>query len=216
MAGKVDLTRLDTAAVWETLRSWYHPDATDAADEGPGCGCARWAAGPGRRTTGGKWPAALKNLTSDLIGRFCGRCSRRPSPPRRACPPAAPWVVPGRRGAEITALKSIAAHYVMQTPPGWRCRSGSASAGGAGRGPAAHRGDGPRRGLRGGLEAGGGRCRDPGRDRPGRPLTDASAVAWHRCLVGAGSPTFERSELTGRNPRVAGRLPATVRRRVSW
>ena len=31
VAGKVDLTRLDTAAVWETVRAWYLPDATDAA-----------------------------------------------------------------------------------------------------------------------------------------------------------------------------------------
>ncbi|WP_278259438.1 dGTP triphosphohydrolase [Nocardioides convexus] len=29
VAGKIDLTRLDTAGVWDTLRSWYRPDATD-------------------------------------------------------------------------------------------------------------------------------------------------------------------------------------------
>mgnify|MGYP006196279031 CR=1 FL=1 len=29
VAGKIDLTRLDTAAVWDTARDWYLPDASD-------------------------------------------------------------------------------------------------------------------------------------------------------------------------------------------
>ena len=29
VAGRIDLTRLDRAAVWETVRDWYLPDADD-------------------------------------------------------------------------------------------------------------------------------------------------------------------------------------------
>lgn len=117
VAGKVDLTRLDSAAVWETVRSWYLPDASDdALDEVLA-----------RLRAVGSWPvssydgrraslAALKNLTSDLIGRFCGAVQEAtfaaaPGPFARY---SADLVVPGETWAEITVLKGIAAHYVMQ------------------------------------------------------------------------------------------------------
>jgi dGTPase len=119
VAGHVDLTRLDTSGVWETLRGWYLPDADDAElDEG----LARL------RTVGG-WPAtpydgsrrslaALKNLTSDLIGRFCGDVqaatfAAHEGPMARY---AADLVVPRETWVEVTVLKAVAAHYVMQTP----------------------------------------------------------------------------------------------------
>lgn len=117
VAGRVDLTRLDTAAVWDTVRSWYAPDADDAALD----------AALGRLRTVGSWPrttydgtraslAALKNLTSDLIGRFCGAVQQATfaageGPFVRY---AADLVVPEDTWAEITLLKGIAAHYVMQ------------------------------------------------------------------------------------------------------
>jgi len=71
--GEIDLTRLDRAAVAETVRDAYLPDATHdqlgvAFDELASVGS--WPAVPydeSRRSL-----AALKNLTSDLIGRFCG------------------------------------------------------------------------------------------------------------------------------------------------
>lgn len=119
VAGHVDLTRLDTAAVWDTLRDWYLPDTDDDELD---------AALARLRTVGG-WPttpydgsrrslAALKNLTSDVIGRFCGDVQAATFA-ASAGPPArhgADLVVPRETWVEITVLKAIAAHYVMQTP----------------------------------------------------------------------------------------------------
>ena len=75
----------------------------------------------------GSWPhaaydgsraslAALKNLTSDLIGRFCGAVQHAthaagPGPFVRY---EADLVVPRRTGLEMLVLKGVAAHYVMQ------------------------------------------------------------------------------------------------------
>jgi len=75
----------------------------------------------------GSWPtmaydgsrhslAALKNLTSDLIGRFCGEVQHATfavgdGPFVRY---AADLVVPERTRLEIAVLKGVAAHYVMQ------------------------------------------------------------------------------------------------------
>lgn len=117
VAGKIDLTRIDRAAVWETVRRWYLPEAADdelddvltrlqAIDS--------WPRAPydGSRSAS----AALKNLTSDLIGRFCGAvqqatfaASSGPFVRYRA-----DLVVPAATWAEITVLKGIAAHYVME------------------------------------------------------------------------------------------------------
>ena len=118
VAGLVDLTRLDRGAVFETVRAWYAPDLDDdALDEV----LARF-----RRI--GSWPtssydgsrsslAALKNLTSDLIGRFCGAVQQATfaasdGPFVRY---HADLVIPDDTWTEITALKGIAAHYVMQS-----------------------------------------------------------------------------------------------------
>jgi dGTPase len=118
VAGRVDLTDLDPAAVWDTVRDWYLPDATD--DE-------LAAALAGLRTQG-SWPttpydgsrrsqAALKNLTSDLIGRFCGAAQHATfatgdGPFVRY---AADLAVPRPTRLEIAVLKGVAAHYVMRT-----------------------------------------------------------------------------------------------------
>lgn len=117
VAGRIDLTRLDAAAVWETVRGWYAPEATDdELDE-----VLR------RLRTVGSWPrapydgtrgsrAALKNLTSDLIGRFCGAVQQATF--AAADGPFVRYrgdlVVPPETWAEITVLKGVAAHYVMQ------------------------------------------------------------------------------------------------------
>ncbi|WP_435771130.1 deoxyguanosinetriphosphate triphosphohydrolase [Nocardioides sp. SYSU DS0651] len=117
VAGKVDLTRLDTAGVWSTVRAWYLPDATDdeldaVLDRLRSIGSWPRAAYDGRRGS----LAALKNLTSDLIGRFCGAVQQATF--AAADGPfvryAADLVVPSDTWAEITVLKGIAAHYVMQ------------------------------------------------------------------------------------------------------
>ncbi len=59
--------------------------------------------------------AAVKNLTSELIGRFCGAAQASTRPAGR--PPlsryAADLVVPRRQRLECALLKGVTAHYVM-------------------------------------------------------------------------------------------------------
>jgi len=120
VAGRVDLTRLDEPAVWATLRGWYPVETDRATDDELGDVLA------GLRTVG-SWPtasydgtrrslAALKNLTSDLIGRFCGAVQAATF--AAVDPPLvrhrADLVVPRRTRLEIAVLKAVAAHYVMQ------------------------------------------------------------------------------------------------------
>jgi dGTPase len=60
--------------------------------------------------------AALKNLTSDLIGRFCAsaRAATFASYPGPLLRHRADLVVPEESLVEMAILKGIAAHYVMQ------------------------------------------------------------------------------------------------------
>ena len=114
--GMIDLVRLDEAAVVATAGRWFGGVDEDAL-----------TAALGRLREVGSWPAssydgtrgslaALKNLTSDLIGRFCGAVQQATfaasdGPFVRY---DAGLVVPADTWAEITLLKSVAAHYVMQ------------------------------------------------------------------------------------------------------
>jgi len=123
VGGHIDLRVLESAAelsgVWQTVRDWYLPSASD--DE--------LAAALGRVRSVGVWPhqeydgsrgalALLKNLTSDLIGVFCGsvhtatRAAYGDGPLVRH---QADLVVPVETTQEIAVLKGIAAHYVMRT-----------------------------------------------------------------------------------------------------
>jgi dGTPase len=117
VADRIDLTTLDREAVFATVRSWYRADADDdtLADVLAGLReVGSWPTAPydgSRRSL-----AALKNLTSDLIGRFCGAvqhatfaASGGPFVRYRA-----DLVVPERTQLEMAVLKGIAAHYVMQ------------------------------------------------------------------------------------------------------
>ena len=117
VAGRIDLARVDASAVWQTVRDWYLPDAADAEldDVLAGlCASGSWPRTPydgSRRSL-----AALKNLTSDLIGRFCAEVQTAsfqaaPGPFARY---RADLVVPRRTRLEIAVLKGIAAHYVMR------------------------------------------------------------------------------------------------------
>ncbi len=122
VAGKVELPWLDDesarAEVWDTVRDWYLPEVDDAAlDE---------ALGTLRRV--GSWPstpydgsrramAALKDLTSDLIGSFCMQvrdATRAAHGDRPFVRYTADLVVPHRTLLGIAALKGVAAHYVMR------------------------------------------------------------------------------------------------------
>ncbi|MDQ6527052.1 deoxyguanosinetriphosphate triphosphohydrolase [Nocardioides sp. LHD-245] len=117
VAGKVDLTRLDAAAVWDTVRVWYQPDASDAELDDVLDRLRAVGSWPRAPYDGGRAGlAALKNLTSDLIGRFCGAVQQATfaageEPFVRY---AGDLVIPEATWAEITVLKGIAAHYVME------------------------------------------------------------------------------------------------------
>ncbi|MCM0622278.1 deoxyguanosinetriphosphate triphosphohydrolase [Nocardioides bruguierae] len=118
VAGKIDLTRLDVAALGETVRTWYVPDADDATLAAVLADLRAVGSWPGRAHDGSRAAlAALKNLTSDLIGRFCGDVQTATS--AAADGPfvryATDLVVPRRTLLEISLLKGVAAHYVMQT-----------------------------------------------------------------------------------------------------
>lgn len=117
VAGRVDLTEIDPPAVWATLRDWYAVAASD--DELDDVladlrAVGSWPSAPHDGTRGSL--ASLKNLTSDLIGRFCGavQAATHASGPGPFVRYAADLQVPRRTGLEMLVLKGIAAHYVMQ------------------------------------------------------------------------------------------------------
>ena len=118
VAGRIDLTRLDLTAVTASVRDWY---LADADEDGLADVLSRlrsvdtWPSAPydGSRRA----QAALKNLTSDLIGRFCGAVQQATF--AHADAPLvrhrADLTVPADTRWEIALLKGIAAHYVMRT-----------------------------------------------------------------------------------------------------
>ncbi|MCW2818125.1 MAG: dgt [Marmoricola sp.] len=125
VAGRIDLRLLDDpeqrAQSWTTTREWYLPEVTDdELDEALA-----------RLRAVGSWPAptayaatrsaqaALKNLTSDLIGIFCGQVHRATVAAHGDRPLVrhdADLVVPPGTAVEIAVLKGIAAHFVMRAP----------------------------------------------------------------------------------------------------
>ncbi len=120
VGGKIDLERLrsgrEQARVVAQARQWYDPAVDDdelgAALEGL-VQLPYWL----RSWTGTRRDlAALKDMTSQLIGRFCAaahdatRAASGAGPLTRY---AADLVVPDRTVAEITMLKGVAALYVM-------------------------------------------------------------------------------------------------------
>jgi dGTPase len=118
VAGRIDLSRIDVAAVGAAVRAGYRPDLgdDDVATTLTGLrAVGSWPTRPHDGTRRGL--AALKNLTSDLIGRFCGAVqeatfSAAEGPFTRY---RAELIVPEQAHREMAVLKGIAAHYVMQT-----------------------------------------------------------------------------------------------------
>ena len=121
VAGEIDLRRLesDRTDVWDTGRRWFISDAEDAEfDEGLErlVEVAGW---PTRPYGGSRAElAALKNLTSDLIGIFCGQvqtATHLASIEGSLARYAGDVIVPRATRIQIAVLKAIAAHYVMFT-----------------------------------------------------------------------------------------------------
>ncbi len=151
---------------------------------------------PGSYDGGPDTVAALKNLTSELIGRFCvaaqqatlaARCDSPLTHPGPLTRYAADLIVPRRQRLECALLKGITAHYVM-------ARAGVAAAQARERELLAE--------LAFAVERGAPRTLDPllrpawdaaASDAARRrvvvdqiaSLTDTSAIAWHRRLCGS-------------------------------
>lgn len=118
VAGRLDLTRLDRDALWDTVRSWYLPGADDAVLDAALADLRAIDSWPDRPYDGSRRSlAAIKNLTSDLVGRFCGSVQQatfaatggRPLVRHRA-----DLVVPEATEVEVGVLKAVASLYVMQ------------------------------------------------------------------------------------------------------
>jgi len=120
VAGRVDLTALDVAAVGAAVRAGYRPDLDDHDVGAVLADLSAVSSWPTTSHDGTRRSlAALKNLTSDLVGRFCGAVQHATF---EAAGPATPFtryradlVVPEATRREMAVLKGIAAHYVMQT-----------------------------------------------------------------------------------------------------
>ncbi len=115
----LDPAGLDTAPIFETARDWYDATASDV----------RMGAALDRLQALVEWPtesfdgsrrahAALKSLTSALIGRFA-MAAQAATVARWGAGPLirfeADVEVPEDTRDEITVLKALAAHYVMRT-----------------------------------------------------------------------------------------------------
>ena len=122
VAGRIELSWLADPAgrreVWQTIREWYLPgvpdDELDAALVGLRA-VRSWPDGSYDGSRGAQ--AALKNLTSDLIGSFCTSVQHATHEKYGTGPLTrytADLVVPRETGLAITVLKGIAAHYVMR------------------------------------------------------------------------------------------------------
>ena len=122
VAGTIDLGLLDSPgerkAVFDTVRDWYVPGVADdelgeSLDE-----LRRRRSWPTRAYDGSRPAlAALKNLTSDLIGSFCTsvrEATREGYGEGPLVRYAADLVVPRRTELAIAVLKGVAAHYVMR------------------------------------------------------------------------------------------------------
>jgi dGTPase len=193
VAGKIDLARLDDpgerSALWDTVRDWYLPTAEDAELDDALRRLrlvADWP--PGGYDGSRRSMAALKNLTSALIGSFCSsvrdatRDAYGSEPLSRY---GADLVVPADTSLAIGVLKGVAAHYVMRADDRVAILERQLEvltelvAALVARGPAelqpSHRAD--------FTEAGSDAARLRAIVDQVASLTDASAVAWHARLT---------------------------------
>ena len=125
VAGRIDLALLEDpgqrAEVWQTVREWYLPDVEDAALEESLRGLSKVASWPRTPYDGSRSSlAVLKNLTSDLIGRFCTQVREASLADHHlehggsVTRYDAEVVVPPETAMSIAVLKGVAAHFVMR------------------------------------------------------------------------------------------------------
>jgi dGTPase len=122
VAGKIDLAALTDPgarrAVWTTVREWYLPGVDDAELDDALAWLWALESWPTASYDGSRGAlAALKNLTSDLIGRFCAAVEHATHAEHGEGPLvryAGDLVVPPETELAVAALKGIAAHYVMR------------------------------------------------------------------------------------------------------
>ena len=118
--GRFQLTLLENsvqrARVIQTTQEWYLPQTPEDEIEEA---LERLAAGPSwvRESDGSRRAlAALKNMTSEFIGHFCGaiyRATRQAYGDRPLVRHEADLVVPRQTVVEISLMKGIAANYIM-------------------------------------------------------------------------------------------------------
>jgi dGTPase len=122
VAEKIDLAWLsDLGArrdIWRTVREWYLPSVEDAElDEALRMLRAVPSWPTGQYDGSRRALAALKDLTSDLIGMFCTQVrdeTREKYGDVSLVRHDADLVVPRETELAIAALKGVAAHYVMR------------------------------------------------------------------------------------------------------
>jgi dGTPase len=122
VAGRIDLADMADPGrrrdVWATVRAWYLPGVADGELEDELARLQRLDSWPTAPFDGSRSSlAALKDLTSDLIGLFCASVQRATHARYGEAPLArygADLVVSDETGLAIAALKGIAAHFVMR------------------------------------------------------------------------------------------------------
>lgn len=122
VGGHIDRSVLDSASelsgVWDTVRDWYLPGVEDAVLEAALVRVRGYGTWPTSYDGTRRAMAAWKNLTSDLIGVFCGSvhaATRELFGPAPLVRHEADLIVPEETEHEIAVLKGVAAHYVMRS-----------------------------------------------------------------------------------------------------
>ena len=120
VGGHIDPTKIDAEAVWAVVRDWYLPEGQDAElveALSQLQALDSWVTQAYDGSRGGL--AALKDMTSDLIGVFCGEvheATRARHGGESLVRYRGDLVIPERTLVKIAVLKGMAAHYVMRTP----------------------------------------------------------------------------------------------------
>lgn len=119
VSGVIELGAIqhERAAIWDTARHWFLSDASDDELDNAITTLSAVNGWPPQSYDGSRLElAALKNLTSDLIGVFCGQVQAATNAAYSHADLSrygGSVVVPRATRAQIAALKAIAGHYMM-------------------------------------------------------------------------------------------------------